>query len=275
MRRSVAATAALLLAGCSPVPLPRRAVYHPSDATLSVTRIAHGTAVIELAGTRVLLDPWFHSGLFVRHREPLGLTPDALPSLAAVLLTHEHAGHFDARALAELAGRVPEAIARPELAPRLRALGFARVTPLGWWETASVGGLEVTAVPARHAVAENGYVLTADAKRVYVSGDTRYFPELVDVATRFPAPDVALLWVGGTRVLGLERAMGPEDAARVAALLEAHRVIPVGYGEAGSGPLRWHARDPVARFAAACRARGVDPSRIVVLEPGESWHWAP
>ncbi len=265
--------AAALAAACAAVPLPRRSVYHPSDADLSVTRIVHASLILEMRGTRVVVDPWFESGWMIRQQEPLGLTPDGLPSFAAVLVTHRHHDHFDPRALRRLAATVPEVIARPELHARLARLGFRRVTDLGWWDRTRVGDMDITAVPARHGVPENGYVLAAGGVTAYVAGDTRYYDELVDVATVFPALDVAVLPVGGLRLLGFPREMGPGDAARAAAVLGARRLIPMGYGEEGAFPLRWHALRPVERFVKACAERGIDRQRIVVLEPGESWHY--
>ena len=272
-RRIAAAALALLLTSCTSLPLARRSAYHPSDADLTITRIVHGSVIVALGSSRLLVDPWFHSGLVTQQSEPLGLTPEGLPPLAAVLITHSHAGHFDERALRDLAATVPEAVARPELRERLLALGFRRVTPLGWWEHARVGDVDVTAVPARHGVAENGYVLEAGSVSAYVAGDTRPFPELVDVATRFPHLDAALLPVGGERLLGFAREMTPEDAARAASVLGPRRVIPIGYGARGGFPLRWYAWHPTARFINACAVHGIDASRVVVLEPGESWHY--
>ena len=153
--------AVALAAACTAVPIPRRSVYHPSDADLSVTRIVHASLILEMRGTRVVVDPWFESGWMIRQQEPLGLTPDGLPSFAAVLVTHRHHDHFDPRALRRLAATVPEVIARPELHARLAHLGFQRVTDLGWWDRTRVGDIDVTAVPARHGVPENGYVLAA------------------------------------------------------------------------------------------------------------------
>jgi len=265
--------AVALAAACTAVPIPRRSVYHPSDADLSVTRIVHASLILEMRGTRVVLDPWFDSGWVIRQQEPLGLTPEGLPSFAAVLVTHRHPDHFDPGALRRLAATVPEVVARPELHARLARLGFRRVTDLGWWDRTRVGDIDVTAVPARHGVPENGYVLAAGGVTAYVAGDTRYYDELVDVATVFPALDVAVLPVGGLRLLGFPREMGPGDAARAAAVLGARRLIPMGYGEEGAFPLRWHALRPVERFVKACAERGIDRQRIVVLEPGESWHY--
>ena len=270
----VVLAAAALAAACSALPVPRRSSYHAADADLSVTRIVHGAIILELGATRLLVDPWFHSGFVVRQREPLGLTPDGLPSVAAVLLTHRHGDHFDETALARLAATVSMAVARPELHGRLAQLGFRQVVDLDWWDRASIDGVTVTAVPARHGAPENGYVVEGGRVQVYFAGDTRYFPELVDVATRFPHLDVALLPVGGERFLGFGREMGPADAARAAALLgPPGRLIPIGYGRGGGFPLRWFARRPTERFAEECRKRGIEANRIVVLEPGESWHY--
>jgi len=272
--RALVLAAALLVAACSALPVPRRASYHAADADLSVTRIAHGAVILEVGGTRLLVDPWFHSGFVIRQREPLGLTPDGLPPLAAVLLTHGHGDHFDERALGQLAATVPVAVARPDLHARLVKLGFKEVVDLDWWDKAPIGGATVTAVPARHAVPENGYVVEGGRVQVYVAGDTRYFPELVDVATRFPHLDAALLPVGGERYLGFAREMGPADAARAAAVLgPPERLIPIGYGKRGGFPLRWFARRPTERFIEECKERGIEAKRIVVLEPGESWHY--
>jgi L-ascorbate metabolism protein UlaG (beta-lactamase superfamily) len=95
----------------------------------------------------------------------------------------------------------------------------------------------------------------------------------VDIATRFPRLDAALLPVGGERFLGFLREMGPVDAARAAAVLDARRLIPIGYGKSGGFPLRWFAARPVQRFIEECRKRGIEAARVVALEPGESWHY--
>jgi L-ascorbate metabolism protein UlaG (beta-lactamase superfamily) len=271
MRSTLALVA--LLAACTAVPLPREGNYHASDADLSVTRILHGSLVLELAKTAVLVDPWFHSSVWKRQTEPLGLTPDHLPATAAVLVTSHHAGHFDAEALADLAKHTPRAVAPPALADRLRDLGFSDVTALEWWSDTTIGAVRVTAVPAGRSGPQNGYVLGTERVHVFVADDTHRIDGLVDVATAFPDLDVAFLPIGGTRVAGFARTMGPHDAAKAAALLKPRRVVPIDYGAAGGFPFVWYASDPVAGFRTAAAAEGLAPERVVVLEPGESWHY--
>jgi L-ascorbate metabolism protein UlaG (beta-lactamase superfamily) len=262
-----------LLVACTAVPLPRNATYHPSDADLSVTRIVHGSLVLEMAATTVLVDPWFHSALGAYQTEPLGLTPEKLPDAAAVLITHKHADHFDPAALADIAKKVPRIVVPPPLAAAARELGFKDVTPLDWWESTDVGAIHVTAVPASHPVRENGYVLVTQRARAYVAGDTRWFDGLVDIATAFPHVDVAFLPIGGEDLLGFHRAMGPAQAVKAALVLDAGHVVPFNYRKAGGFPFVWYAGTPVLRFQALAKDAGIPPERIVVLDPGESWHF--
>jgi len=270
-RRLVLAVA--LLAGCAGLPLPREGTYHGSDADLSVTRIVHGSLVLEMGKTRLLVDPWFNSAVTTRQTEALGMLPDKLPDASAVLLTHKHAGHYDPDALAAIAKKTPRAIVPPHMADAVRKLGFTDVTPIDWWDSTTVGPIRVTAVPAEHNARENGYVVASDRVKVYVAGDTRWFQGLVDVAAAFPNLDVACLPIGGEKAMGFRRTMGPDEAAKAAALLKPRRVIPIAYGAAGGFPFVWYADEPVARFREAATEDGLKPEQVVVLEPGESWHY--
>jgi L-ascorbate metabolism protein UlaG (beta-lactamase superfamily) len=67
--------------------------------------------------------------------------------------------------------------------------------------------------------------------------------------------------------------MGPDQAAEAAAALGARRVIPIAYGATGLFPFVTFASDPLPRFRTAAAVAGVDPHAIVVLAPGESWHY--
>lgn len=273
VRAALAAALLVVCGACAPIPLARESAFHPSDAALGVTRVVHGTFVLELGGTRLLVDPWFHSGMLTRQREPLGLTPGTLPQLAAVLLTGDAPDRFDSRALQALAATVPRAIAPPTLRERLLGLGFRDVTGLAWWEPTTVDGLTITAVPAGGGPAGDGYVVVSREARLYVAGATTAFPGLVDIAVAFPRLDVAILPIGGRRVLGMLHEMTPEQAAEAAVTLDAGRVIPSGYGARSRSPFTWYTGGPLDRFRAAMAAKGL-ADRVLVLEPGESWHYA-
>jgi L-ascorbate metabolism protein UlaG (beta-lactamase superfamily) len=275
MRRRLGAIlcAALVLAACTRLPQPEPAAYHGSDADVSITRIIHGSLIVALGGKRLLVDPWFYSGRLRRQSEPLGILPEGLPPLDAVVVTHGHGDHFDGSALADLAKRVPVAIAPGALAKELRRLGFRDVAPLEWWQRTALGDVTVTAVPARDAGSENGYLLRSPTHTVYVAGDSRVPDELAQIAAAAPGLDLAVLPIGGRRVMGMLTEMGPEQAAEAAGLLRPRRVVPVAYGASSGIPIvYWYARNPLERFERAAKQHGIARSRIVVLAPGESWH---
>src|SRR5262249_11250646 len=203
------------------------------------TRVVHGSFVLELDATRLLVDPWFYSGYLTRQGEPLGLTPATLPQIAAVLVTSDAPDHFDARALHELATSVPRVIAPPALRQRLADLGFREVTGLPWWEHTEVNGIGITAVPASEGARANGYVVASHQVSIYLAGATGPVKGLVDVAIAFPHLDVAILPIGGLRRFGVLHEMTPEQAAEAAVTLGAARVVPSDYGAHSGAPWAW------------------------------------
>jgi L-ascorbate metabolism protein UlaG (beta-lactamase superfamily) len=61
--------------------------------TLTITRIAHSTVLIDFDGYRVLTDPWFSEQEGFYHGEPYGIELADLPQLAGVIASHEHYDH--------------------------------------------------------------------------------------------------------------------------------------------------------------------------------------
>ena len=162
---------------------------------MRIRLLRHATAVLELAGRRLLLDPMlsaagagdpFPTKLSGRgKRNPLvelPLSPAELGALLAsldgVLVTHLHPDHFDDQDAKRISRELP-ILCQAEDAPQLAAAGFRRVHAIGArldWQ-----GLAITRVGARHGGplvrrlmgVGSGYVLEAAGEpRLYVTGDT-------------------------------------------------------------------------------------------------------
>src|SRR5215468_8131291 len=115
--------------------------------TLTVTRVTHACVLLDFAGQRVLTDPWFSERRGYYRGEPLAFSPDGLPELAGVLVTHGHYDHFDLAAFAAYPDRAVPFVVKRGLAAQVRQAGFANVTEVDPWEQADLGGLRVTACP--------------------------------------------------------------------------------------------------------------------------------
>ncbi|MCU1675062.1 MAG: metal-dependent hydrolase [Frankiales bacterium] len=221
----------------------------------SVQFIGTATTLLRHGGFTVLTDPNFlHRGQYAylghglasrRLTEP-ALQVDQLPPIDVVVLSHLHGDHFDRVAKAGLPKDVPILTTR-QSARRLRGWGFSEAMALETWESTelSVDGatLTVTATPGRHARGPlqaglphvMGSVLEfgghAPPLSVYITGDTLVHGDLREIPKRFPALDVGLWHLGGTRVLGLLVTMDGKQGADLLEIVTPGMTIPVHYDD--------------------------------------------
>lgn len=244
------------------------------STTLTLTRVAHSCALLDFGGQRVLTDPWFSQKPGYYRGEPLAFTPGTLPPLAAVAVSHAHYDHYDIDAFAAYPDKnVPLVVGRG-MAARARGAGFTSVTEVEPWQEVAVGGLRITAAPAKHGVPEVTYVIQGAGLTVFFGGDTLRIPELDEVARRFGAIDLALLPVNGLAIrpaLNRQVVMTAEQAAELCAVLRPRVAVPIHYAFT-AGPVRDRLLlkydGTPGRFAAAV-ARNAPDTTVRVLDPGQ------
>ncbi|PRX45397.1 L-ascorbate metabolism protein UlaG (beta-lactamase superfamily) [Prauserella shujinwangii] len=258
----------------------------PAD---SLTFVGTATTVLRLGPFTVLTDPnflhrgqwsYFGQGLFSRRRTEPAAQPHELPPLDAVLLSHLHGDHFDRVARRALRKDVP-VLTTEHAARRLARGGFTATAALSTWSsetlTDGAASLTVTAVPARHSTSVLERVLPpvlgsvveyrpfpdGPATRVYLSGDTVLHGALRQVRDRFPDLDLAVLHLGGTRVLGMLVSMDDRQGADLLELLRPASAVPVHFDDYG------RFRSPVSNFLEEADRRDLAvPVRL--LRRGES-----
>ena len=138
----------------------------------SYTPISHATFVLQSGPTTVYVDPVGAKADFA------GFPPPDL-----ILITHIHSDHF-APQLVETLKQADTPVIGPTTV--IEQLGYGTVIDNGASTTAS--GLAIEAIPAYNTTAErlnfhpkgrdNGYVLSKDGVRLYISGDTEDIPEM-------------------------------------------------------------------------------------------------
>jgi L-ascorbate metabolism protein UlaG (beta-lactamase superfamily) len=242
--------------------------------TLTVTRIAHATTLIDYDGQTLLTDPWFSERFTYYRGEPLGVPLEALPRLAGVIVSHGHYDHYDMGAFQAYPDKaVPFAVKRG-IAEKARKVGFRNVTELDPWETTTIGPFKITAAPAKHGVPEITFLLEAGDCTIYFGGDTLLIPALQEIPKRFPKIDLALLSINGLKIrpqFNHQVVMNVQEAAEVCRLFQPRHAIPIHYmftgGPIGDTLLLKHEGTPEG-FAQEV-ARRAPQTQVHILPPGQ------
>jgi len=180
--------------------------------------LRHATLIVEFAGRKLLVDPMLSApGAMPAidnspnpRPNPLvplpAATPEIVPDLDAILVTHTHRDHWDDAAARELPKGVP-LLCQPEDEQKLRGQGFTRVQPL---QTGLIwNALEVTRTGGQHGTGEigrkmapvSGFVLRGPGEDpLYIAGDTIWCAEVQQAIAQF-RPAAIVVNAGAARFL--------------------------------------------------------------------------
>ena len=277
-------------------PIPLATPKFPAEpAELAVTWLGHASALLEIDGQRVLLDPvWGHrvspSPVFGPTRlHPAPVPLEDLPPVDAVVISHDHYDHLDLPTVRELL--------RTQTAPFVVPLGIGqhlrkwqvpedRIVELDWDASHTVGGLTLTCTEARHFSGRYFYrdttlwaswAITGPRHRVFFGGDTGYTPAFAGIGARLGPFDLTLLPIGAYNDAWHAIHMDPEEAVRAHGDLGGRLLLPIHWATFNLAFHRW--AEPVERLLAAADRVGAEVAvplpgqRIDVLDPPELEDW--
>ncbi len=205
-----------------------------------------------------------------------------LPPIDLVVLSHLHEDHFDAFVQKNLDRNTPIVTTR-EGAENLSRMGFRRALGLSTWEALEVrkgeARLSVSSMPGRHGAPGVAALLPAvmgsmldfadlpgqPRYRLYITGDTLVYDDIALIPHRFPDIDLALLHLGGTRLLGLVKVtMDGRDGVQMMQIVAPRRAIPIHYNDYGAF------KSPLSEFEQAVAAAGLQ-DMVSYLKHGDTY----
>ena len=239
----------------------------------AVTRITHSCHLIEIGGRTFLTDPWFSTRPGYYQGEPIAVGIADLPRLDGVLISHAHYDHCDLDAFAAYRDQSVPLFTAETVVKGAREHGFSSVTALAPWQEAEVGGVTITATPAKHGVYEVTFVLRAGNDAVYFAGDTLLIPELSEIPKRLGHISLALLPTNGLHIVpanNMQVVMNAREAAELTAVLKPELAIPHHYaftkGFLGDRLITHSDKNPV-HYQEASRDLAPETS-VRITEPG-------
>lgn len=102
------------------------------------------------------------------------------------------------------------------------------------------------------------------ALRLYISGDTLLYDDLREIPRRYPDIDLALLHLGGTRILGIMLTMDAKQGVEALRLIRPKTAIPIHYNDYTVF------KSPLSDFQRAVAEAGL-AERVVYLNHGETY----
>jgi L-ascorbate metabolism protein UlaG (beta-lactamase superfamily) len=277
-------------------PVPLTAPRFPAEAAeLAVTWFGHASALLEVDGARVLVDPvWGERvspspllGPTRLHPAPVPL--EQLPPVDAVLISHDHYDHLDLPTVRWLLARSAATFVVPlGIGVHLRTWGVPdeRIAELDWNGSTTVAGLTLTCTEARHFSGRffardttlwASWVVADPRHRVFFGGDTGYTPAFAEIGARLGPFDLTLLPVGAYNEAWRHIHMDPEEAVRAHGDLGGGVLLPIHWATFNLAFHRW--AEPVQRLVAAAERSGVPVvvplpgGRVDVLDPPELTDW--
>ncbi|MFG1884835.1 MBL fold metallo-hydrolase [Micromonospora sp. NPDC049102] len=268
----------------APVPLVRPDASPAADTAdeLNIVWYGHASALIEIEGRRVLLDPVWSDrcspsgavGPRRLHEPPVGI--DELPPLDAILISHDHYDHLDMPTVRALvAGQSAPFVVPLGVGAHLDRWGVPaeRIIELDWSESHRVDGLEITATAAQHFSGRglrrdgtlwSSWVVAGARRKVFYTGDSGYFAGYAAIGAEHGPFDVTLMQIGAYDRAWPTIHMFPEEAVDAHLDLRGGLFIPVHWATFNLALHDWS--EPVNRLWAEAKARDV---RLAVPRPGE------
>lgn len=257
---------------------------------LKATWIGHSTVLLQTAGLNILTDPFLSSRASPvpfagpRRVRPAALTPETLPPIDLILLSHNHYDHMDLPALRRIARHHAPHVVTPHGNGRWIRRASARYTidELGWRDRLEHRGLSIHVMPALHwskrglfdanTALWGAFVVETPGGTIYFAGDTGFGngATFAEVNDRFGPPRLALLPIGAyePRWFMHPQHMNPEEAVKAHKLLGAKASLAIHHGTI---QLTDEAIDaPLVELRSALGQHSVDPASFLVPDAGQT-----
>ncbi len=205
----------------------------------------HSSYFIQIDGKRFLVDPVFcgnaspFSFMIKSFKGSDIYTPDDLPEVDYLIITHDHWDHLDYKTIKDLKPKIGKVVTGLGTGAHLESWGYEPtiIIEKDWYDHVDLGGgfsLDIT--PARHFSGRStkpnqtlwvSLVLQTPSTRIFIGGDGGYDEHFAEIGNKFGGFDLVILENGQYNTSWKYIHLMPEEVLKAAKDLKAKRLFPV------------------------------------------------
>ena len=243
----------------------------------------HSTFLLQIKGKNLLIDPMFSNVPAPnpllgnkRFSNKLPIEIEKLPSIDAVLITHDHYDHLDYESIQKLKDKVNIFYTPLGIGIHLLKWGVEkeRIIELDWWQEIKFDELTIRFTPAQHFSGRGisdrektlwcSWIIQSDDENLFFSGDSGYASHFKEIGDQYGPFDFAFMECGQYNNLWPLVHMLPEETAQAGLDIKAKKMMPIHWGAFKLASHSW--TDPVERISKKAKELNVD---LVIPKIGE------
>ncbi|MFC3747956.1 MBL fold metallo-hydrolase [Paenibacillus sp. GCM10012306] len=268
------------------IPVQKTDLHALRDDEEMMVWFGHSSFFIRTGRKNMLFDPIFsQSGAPVSLSKAFPSTnyysPDDLPVIDYLFISHDHWDHLDYATLTALRPKIKQVVCGLGVGSYLEHWGFSAevITELDWGDTIPLGdGFTVHGVTARHYSGRGlqrkrtlwlSFAIETPAKKIFYSGDSGYGPHFAEIGKQHGPFDLVILENGQYNTQWRNIHMFPNEVPKAAKDLRAKSLLPV---HAGKFALSIHSWDtPFRRISELGEDKTFHLLMPMIGEPVELW----